>query len=155
MHADQKTDLQILVVDDDPSVRKVISMLLRYDGHDVESVDSGDAALALLTQRAFHIVVTDYTMPEMTGDQLIVCIRNLHPGLPVIMITAFPDHQVLNQSQGRADALLLKPFTREALRAAINQVLTPPSPDQSGNLPWLVNPPPPQKFIPPPETQAE
>ena len=151
MHAAHKTDLQILVVDDDPSVRKVISMLLRYDGHDVESVDSGDAALALLTQRAFHIVVTDYTMPEMTGDQLIACIRKLHPDLPVIMITAFPDHQVLNQSAARADVLLLKPFTREALRAAINQVLTSRNQDQPGALPWLVNPPPPTKFTPPPE----
>jgi len=150
MHAAQKTDLQILVVDDDPSVRKVISMLLRYDGHDVEAVDSGDAALALLTQRSFHIVITDYTMPEMTGDQLIVCIRKLHPDLPVIMVTAYPDHQVLTQSTGRADVLLLKPFTREALRAAINQVLASHSPDRPEDLPWIVNQPPPQKFRPPP-----
>lgn len=151
MHAAQKTDLQILVVDDDPSVRKVISMLLRYDGHEVESVDCGDAALALLTQRSFHIVVTDYTMPEMTGDQLIVCIRKLHPDLPIIMITAFPDHQVLTQSIGRADVLLLKPFTREALRAAIDKVLTSRSQEQPQDPSWLVNPPPPQKFTPPPE----
>jgi len=59
---------QILVVDDEPSVSRTIRMLLEYDGHEVQTVVSGEEALALMELRQFDLVITDYSLGGMQGD---------------------------------------------------------------------------------------
>ncbi len=119
-----KSRVQILVVDDEPTVRRGIKMLLEHDGHEVFAVDNGDAALAQLAQRKLDLVITDYSMPGMQGDQLVARIREIHPHQLIIMATAFvEEYKIEGQASGRVDALLLKPFSLKELREAIEQVL--------------------------------
>ena len=75
-----KTKYQILVVDDEPTVCKAIQMMLRYYGHEVQIASDGKAALALFQGGQFDLVITDYLMPEMKGDQLVTLIKACRPG---------------------------------------------------------------------------
>jgi len=147
-----KQGLQILVVDDEAVVRRAIKLLLEYDRHKVWAVESGEAALAELAQRRFDLVITDFSMPGMHGDQLVARIRQQTPAQPIIMATAFAEqYKVFGQAAGPVDALLLKPFSIKELREAIERVLACEQPDETGELPTLLKPSPPPDFIPPPE----
>jgi two-component system response regulator ResD len=118
---------RILVVDDEPSVRRAIRMLLEHSGHQIWEADGGAAALRQLTDHSFDLVITDYLMPGMNGDQLVARIRKLLPAQSIILATAFPEEfQTLGDPAGKVDALLIKPFTLTELHAAIQQVLTRP-----------------------------
>ena len=144
--------VNILVVDDDADVRQCIKLLLEHDGHEVTSADSGEAALAQLAQRKFDLVITDFSMPGMHGDQLVARIRQLMPNQPIIMATGFvEEYKVFGQASGGVDALLLKPFSLKELREAIEQVLHDGRTDDKSVIPLEIDPPPPQDFIPPPE----
>ena len=125
MHLTQPNDLRILVVDDDSAVRQVITLLLLRDGYDVHAVDNGYDALAQLGKAEFNIVVTDFSMPGMKGDELAASIKHLYPGLPIIMVTALAaDSSTVDLLSGKVDVLVVKPFTREDLRNAIQYVLS-------------------------------
>ena len=127
-------------------------MLLEHDGHEVCAVDCGEAALAELAQRKFDLVITDFSMPGMHGDQLVSHIRRLAPNQPIIMITAFvEEYKTFGQASGQINALLLKPFSFKELREAIERVLTPEQVDRPGDLPLIARPSPPLNFTPPPE----
>jgi len=127
-----KQGVQILVVDDEPLVRQSMQLLLEHDGHEVFAVDSGEAALEQLAQRQFDLVITDFSMPGMHGDQLVARIREGRPDQLIIMATAFaPEYQVFGQATGYVDALLHKPFSFRELREAIEQVLPRERPDQT------------------------
>jgi DNA-binding response OmpR family regulator len=117
--------LEILVVDDEALVGETIKLLLDHEEHKVCHVESGEAALAELAQRKFDLVITDFLMPGMQGDELVASIRQLAPAQPIIMVTAFiNEFKVFGQSAGKPDAILLKPFSLTELRDAINRVLT-------------------------------
>jgi DNA-binding response OmpR family regulator len=128
--------IQILVVDDEEMVRRSMKMLLEHDGHEVCLADSGEAALEILAQRKFELVITDFSMPGMHGDQLVVRIRQLIPNQPIIMASAFvEEYKIFGEASGQVDALLLKPFGMKELRAAIEQVLIQAPPEQTSDLP--------------------
>ena len=111
-------------------------MLLEHDGHEVCLADSGEAALEILAQRKFDLVITDFSMPGMHGDQLVVRIRQLIPNQPIIMASAFvEEYKIFGEASGQVDALLLKPFGMKELRAAIEQVLIQAPPEQTSDLP--------------------
>ena len=117
--------LEILVVDDEALVGESIKLLLNHEGHKVCHVQSGEAALAELAQRKFDLVITDFLMPGMQGDELVASIRQLAPAQPIIMVTAFlQEFKVFGQLAGQPDAVLLKPFSLTELRDAIHRVLT-------------------------------
>jgi CheY-like chemotaxis protein len=116
--------LEILVVDDEALVGETIKLLLGHEGHKVSHVESGEAALAELAQRKFDVVITDFLMPGMQGDELVASIRQLAPAQPIIMVTAFlKEFKVFGQSAGKPDAVLLKPFSLTDLCDAIDRVL--------------------------------
>lgn len=132
-----------MVVDDEQLVRDSIKMLLEYAGHEVTPVESGEAALEQLAQKKFDIVITDFSMPFMPGDQLVARIREMLPFQRIIMATAFAEeYKVFGQPSSHVDALLLKPFSFQQLKDAVENVLTsqdfphgpdvpPPSDEQS------------------------
>ena len=116
---------RILAVDDEPAVSKAMQMLLNYDGHKVQTADSGEMALSLFEPDKFDLVITDYSMIGMRGDQLAARIKQLQPNQRIIMATAFADqfNNPGSQSSG-ADCVINKPFSIAELRAAIARVLT-------------------------------
>ena len=115
---------QILVVDDEPTVCGAIKMLLEHDGHTVQTADGGEAALAMLEQGKFDLIVTDYRMQGMNGVELAVLIKQLLPHLPIIMATAFADEfNTYGKPSGGVDLVISKPFSLQILREAILRVL--------------------------------
>jgi two-component system C4-dicarboxylate transport response regulator DctD len=113
--------LQILVVDDEPIVRRSIRMLLEHEGHKVTAVDSAEAAVDQLMMQKFDLLVTDFFMPGKSGDQLARHARQLQPGLPVIMSSAFVDDEHLAEAAKDVNVFLLKPYSLDVLREAIHR----------------------------------
>lgn len=111
--------VSVLVVDDEKMVLTVIDRLLSLRGHSVSSVESARAALEELDAGTFDVVITDQGMPEMSGRELAHKIRNLHPDLPVILLTGDTDLSVDPKEIMRVVA---KPFQAEDLEAAIRAV---------------------------------
>lgn len=111
--------LRILVVDDEPMVRTVTTKLLRLRGHTVVDVDGGPAALATLAEETFDVVVTDLSMPEMSGRELAAVIRQRHTGLPVLLLTGDTDAEADSQDVA---AVVKKPFQLDALDATVREV---------------------------------
>ena len=114
----------ILVVDDEAYVCDALKMLLTLDGHEVATANSGSEALALFDQRAFDVVITDYSMPAMKGDELAAAIKLKNPAQPIVMITAYVEVLTGTKSPlNGIDVLVSKPFRLEQLREAIAKVL--------------------------------
>lgn len=148
---------QILVVDDEPNVCRAIKLLLKFDGHEVQTVESGEATLAMLEHNTFDLIITDYSMAGMKGNQLAATIKQCWPGQPVIMATALAaDFHPSGRPSGGVDYVLSKPFFLIELREAIAWVAwvmslqesQPASLDPSVSLSDELNIPPPD--VPPP-----
>jgi PAS domain S-box-containing protein len=119
--------LRVLVVDDEPGVRAVLTEYLTGDGHHVTPAANGDEGLALFQAGTFDLVITDLAMPGLTGDRLAAAIKAFSPHTPVVLSTGFGSS--LAPSQGRplaVDAVLPKPATLDALRQVIAAVAGEP-----------------------------
>ena len=142
-------EYRILVVDDEPDVRQAIKMMLEHDGHEVQTVDGGEAALVMLEHNTFDLITTDYSMAGMKGNQLAATIKKCRPDQPIIMVTAFAaDFQPSGKPTGGVDCVLSKPFTLTELREAITLVMSPiaalpTAPDPSAPLAIPPEVPPP------------
>ena len=114
------TPKRILVVDDEPFVCDTVKLLLAFDGHQVETALSAKEALGKFAAGKFDLVITDYSMPEMKGDELGMRIKALTPSQPVVLITAYAEmlRDADTPVQG-VDCMVSKPFMLEHLRAAI------------------------------------
>jgi CheY-like chemotaxis protein len=107
----------ILLVEDDQAVRESIKLLLRVDRHAVTEASNGHEALQLFSDSRYDLVITDYLMPEMLGDELAQSVKNLAPAQPILMVTAHSEK--LNNAGKPADAVLAKPFSLKELRQAM------------------------------------
>jgi CheY-like chemotaxis protein len=115
---------KILVVDDEPSVRTAIEMLLKHDRHEVRLADSGEAALTILEQDKFDLIITDYSMQGMKGAELATLIKQRLPDQPILMVTAFADEFTTHGKPPKGvDFVISKPFSQKDLREAVAQVL--------------------------------
>ena len=125
----------ILVVDDEPLVRDAVKMMLQFDGHLVKTVGSAKEALAILDQEQFDLVITDFEMPAMKGDELAAAIKTRAPKQPVVMITAYAE---MLKASGNpltgVDMTISKPFLLENLREVIGK-LTPAAVPGSSHTP--------------------
>jgi two-component system response regulator YesN len=114
---------RILVVDDEPLVCDAVKMMLDFDGHVVETVGSAKDALVVLEKSKFDLVITDFEMPVMKGDELAAAIKARNPKQPVVMITAYAE---MLQASGNpltgVDFIISKPFLLENLREVITKV---------------------------------
>ena len=107
---------EILLVDDDPDLLKLISLRLTSAGYRVRTADSGETALAALALARPGLVITDLKMPGIDGMQLFEAIHRQHPALPVIILTAhgtIPD--AVSATQRGVFGFLTKPFDSQEL----------------------------------------
>jgi len=113
---------RILVVDDEPFVSDAVKMMLIFDGHKVDTASSGQQALALFEKGNYDLVITDYAMPIMKGDELAMAIKARTPGQPVVLITAYAEMlKASHHPLTGVDFIISKPFLLENLRDAINK----------------------------------
>jgi DNA-binding response OmpR family regulator len=115
----------ILIVDDSPTTRQLMAVILEQDGFEVRCVESAPDALAAIEAETPLLVITDLEMPVMSGLDLVQILRGIKPSLPVVMATAMGNEDVA------ADALRLgaasyvpKRFIHETLTAVVRQVLS-------------------------------
>ena len=110
----------ILVVDDEPYVCDAVRMMLAFDGHQVETAASGKEALTLFAKGKYDLVITDYAMPAMKGDELAITIKSIAPEQPIVLITAYAEMLKSNETPlAGVDFIVSKPFLLENLREAI------------------------------------
>lgn len=112
----------ILIVDDDEGVRFTIEELLTDEGHEVMGLD--DAVGAVEQLDGVDVVVTDLSMPEMDGFELLAAIRKRRPAIPVILITAYGSERVAVQAiKAGAYDYVSKPFDNDDLLQCVGRAV--------------------------------
>lgn len=113
---------RLLIVDDEPNLRRVLSSDLRLDGHTLDEADGVTRALPLLTEREYDVVITDQRMPDGDGLKILSIARENDPSLAVIFLTAVPTIELAVQSMrmGAFD-FIIKPFNSEVVRATVKR----------------------------------
>lgn len=122
---------RVLVADDDPEMRRLVSDTLRKDGYDlVEEPDGGRllVRVAALYQKAgaalpVDLIVSDIRMPVCTGLDILKGMRDAHWGTPVVLMTAFADDEVCRRATLLGATLFNKPFPMADLRRAVKGLL--------------------------------
>jgi DNA-binding NtrC family response regulator len=121
----------ILVIDDEAQVRKVISRYLEHDGYKVTSVGTAGEAIAAVREQFFHLVITDILLPEKNGIELIADLDQEIPGLKYIAISGggqIPADLYLESARNQGAAIsLMKPFDRTELLTAVNELIGEPA----------------------------
>ncbi|ANC40947.1 MAG: two-component system response regulator GlrR [Hafnia alvei] len=132
----QRKPANLLLVDDDPSLLKLLGMRLSSEGFRVTTAESGHDALRVLGREQIDLVISDLRMDEMDGMALFAEIQKRQPGMPVIILTAhgsIPDAVAATQ-QG-VFGFLTKPVDRDALYKAIDEALAQSMP-AAGDDTW-------------------
>ena len=114
----------ILLVDDDPGLLRLISMRLNASGYEVETVESGEQALARLSISKPNLVITDLRMGGMDGMELFEAIHKTNPTLPVVILTAhgsIPD--AVDATNRGVFGFLTKPFESKALLSQVEAAI--------------------------------
>jgi two-component system, cell cycle sensor histidine kinase and response regulator CckA len=124
---DRKT---ILVVDDEPEIRKLVSAMVTQFGYKAVTADSGDHALTMYRRLKgpIEMLITDVVAPGMSGPMLADKLGALQPDLKVLYISGYDNtHVVQSYVVERGHALLAKPFTMEELRGKMSELLSAPA----------------------------
>lgn len=112
----------ILIVDDEPGIRTVLTISLTDMGHRAHSAETGDQALQILEKEMPAIVLTDIKMPGMDGVTLLQEIKRRHPDVEVIMMTGHGDMNLAVKSlKYQATDFITKPISAEALEIGIQR----------------------------------
>ena len=113
---------RLLIVDDEPNLRRVLSSDLRLDGHSVEEADGVTTAQPLLSERDYDVVITDQKMPDGDGLKVLSIAHESDPSVAVIFLTAVPTIELAVESmrQGAFD-FIAKPFNPEVVRATVRR----------------------------------
>jgi two-component system response regulator PilR (NtrC family) len=114
---------EILVVDDDDIIRDTLCELLSAE-HACQTADTAEQALTKLQAQSFDVVLTDISMPGLSGMELLNRVIQLYPGTPVIMISGLSDQEQAQSlmSLGAFD-YLLKPFRLEVVEESVKRAL--------------------------------
>ena len=114
---------RILLVEDDPTVREVMGELLKALGYDLRVACDGPEALEVLGTAKFDLVLTDHSMPGMTGLELAKEIRRVVPDLPLVLLTGAGPSGLAADSGSPFALVLSKPAPVNLLREAVIKAL--------------------------------
>jgi signal transduction histidine kinase len=115
---------RILVVDDEASVREMVSKIVNLIGHEAVTTGNGREALEILKNEPFSIIITDVKMPEMDGFELMKAVRDQFPGVSTICMTAHGASYTYTDVVGvGATDYITKPFTIDEMMAKLNRVI--------------------------------
>jgi two-component system, cell cycle sensor histidine kinase and response regulator CckA len=115
----------VLVVEDDPTVCKLVSTMLTSSGYTVLSAQSADEAFRLCANaEPIDLLLCDMVLPHADGPAIAQKVLTLRPGLPVLFMSGYTEHAALREEHiGRTTPFLQKPFTRQALTEKIQSLL--------------------------------
>jgi CheY-like chemotaxis protein len=122
---DRHPSRRVLVIDDDPRVRRTLVSLLRAAGHQITEAASGGEGLARFTEESAELVLTDLSMPEVNGWDVAAAVKARVPTCPVVLLTGWADqHTDETAGPGVVDRVLHKPVRLQELLQVIAE-LTP------------------------------
>jgi two-component system, cell cycle sensor histidine kinase and response regulator CckA len=118
----------VLVVDDEPGVRRFATRALEREGYSVLQAGDGTEALELLSSRngAIEVVVSDIVMPRMNGVELMQSLATSHPHLPVILMSGYATTALSELGIAAPCSVLSKPFTAERLLEEVQRCIRRP-----------------------------
>ena len=121
-----RPDLKILVVDDFPTMRRIVKTLLKQNGFtDFEEAEDGEQAMAMLETGQFEFIVSDWNMPRMTGLELLKSVRadDRYKHLPFLMVTAEAEKEnIIEAVKAGVTNYIVKPFTGVTLKEKLDKI---------------------------------
>lgn len=115
----------ILIVDDEPETRKLLTTILEDAGYVVEAAEDGKEALNLSKKTPFDMALIDIELPDMKGTQLLALLKKNQPKLVRVIITGHPSvENAITALNEKADAYVLKPINPEKLLRLLKSLLT-------------------------------
>jgi len=115
---------RILIVDDDESIREVLTAILRDEGYIVEAVDTGEKAVQATQQKFYNLVLIDIRLPDMEGTKLLTKMKDTVPKMVKIIITGYPTLQNAIEAVNKgADGYIVKPINIEETLKIIREHL--------------------------------
>jgi two-component system, NtrC family, response regulator AtoC len=114
---------RVLLIDDDPNLREIISAVLASFGCDCQAAQDGRSGLARFNQGGWDLVITDLTMPEVGGWRVVEAIRQRAPALPIVLLTGLSNPTVLRRAREWHVTVIVKPFRVQTLQAAVVEAL--------------------------------
>ena len=113
---------RILVVDDEPSMRQMLAIVLKREGYDVSLAENGRMAVAALERGPFDLLISDIKMPDMSGVEVLRAAKQIDPDILGIMITAFASTETAIEAMrlGACD-YLSKPFDIDLLKMKVRE----------------------------------
>lgn len=114
----------VLVVDDDELLRRLNTEVLARSGYRVDCVEDGAAAWDVLATTRYDLMITDHTMPRLTGLELLKTVRAARMDLPVILATGtLPGEEIARSPWLQPAITLLKPYSAAKLLAVVQETL--------------------------------
>jgi len=114
----------ILIVDDDPSIRKVLAAILEEKGYNVETADTGRKGITKSKTKFYNLALIDIRLPDMEGIELLTQMKQTVPKMLKIMITGYPSLQNAVEALNRgADAYIIKPLDIDDALSVIENLL--------------------------------
>jgi two-component system copper resistance phosphate regulon response regulator CusR len=115
---------QVLVVDDDKAIQKILSRTFSFMGYDVTLAGNGLEASTLFLTGSYDLVMTDFQMPLMNGWELSRIVKEQSPNTPVIIVTGFCDDKLWeNLNMNCVDAIIPKPFKLKEIEKIVRRLL--------------------------------
>jgi CheY-like chemotaxis protein len=119
--------LHVLIVDDEPIARDVLSEYLTGDGHTVDTAANGREGFEKFKAGRYALVITDRAMPEVGGDQLAAMVKQAAPDTPVILLTGFGDlMNAAGEKPDGVDIVVKKPIRLATLREVLGKLTDGP-----------------------------
>jgi len=120
----EPTGPQILIVDDDASMQRMLRHRLEREGYRVATASDGEEGINAIRQEAFSLVITDMRMPRLQGEELVKAVCNFNPEIPVIVMTAYGEvGEAVRLMQDGIYHYVTKPFDVEDLVHRINKAV--------------------------------
>lgn len=117
----------ILVIDDDPAIRRTISTILTQRGHKVTLAEDGEEGLSLFQRARFDLVFTDLGIPSVSGWEVVAAVRQHADSVPVVVMTGWPEN-IIGQALGpdQVQGILSKPFTIGKVLDLVSELIEQP-----------------------------
>ena len=115
---------RILIVDDDESIREVLTSILTDEGYIVEAVDTGEKAVKATHEKFYNLALIDIRLPDMEGTKLLTRLKDTVPRMRKIISTGYPTLQNAIEAVNKgADAYIIKPIDMEETLKVIREQL--------------------------------
>jgi DNA-binding NtrC family response regulator len=114
----------VLVVDDDPKMREMLTSILEEEGYSVETAEDGKQALKICRKMPFDAALIDVELPDVKGTALLSALKEIQPKMVKIIITGHPSiENAMKAVNEKADGYVLKPFNPTELLVTIKRLL--------------------------------